>query len=134
MHERIFQGVGRSVPGLAPRAGPGSGHYSSASLAGQLAPELAASISRVVGVKQQRVGAGTWIGREQASEILNAPDILEPFASKRALFHANELCTRYHTPNCFTASLAEEGPFVQKPHLSPAFKSYNRVRSNQPLL
>ena len=41
-----------------------------------LAPELAASISRVAGVKQQGVRAGNWLGREQASELLNAPDPL----------------------------------------------------------
>ena len=39
-----------------------------------LAPELAAAIERVAGVKQQGVRAGNWLSREQASELLNAPD------------------------------------------------------------
>ncbi len=41
---------------------------------GLLAPELAAAVERVAGVKQQGVRAGNWLGREQASELLNAPD------------------------------------------------------------
>ena len=39
-----------------------------------LAPETAAAIERVAGVKQQGVRAGNWLSREQASELLNAPD------------------------------------------------------------
>ncbi len=43
---------------------------------GLLAPELAAAIERVAGVKQQGIRAGNWLSREQASELLNAPDPL----------------------------------------------------------
>ncbi len=39
-----------------------------------LAPELAAAVERVAGVKQQGVRAGNWLSKEQASELLNAPD------------------------------------------------------------
>ena len=41
---------------------------------GLLAPKLAATIERVAGVKQHGVRAGNWLSREQASELLNAPD------------------------------------------------------------
>ena len=41
---------------------------------GLLAPELAASVGRVTGVKQAGVRAGNWLGRDQASALLNAPD------------------------------------------------------------
>ncbi len=43
---------------------------------GLLAPEIAAAVGRVAGVKQQGVRAGNWLGREQASELLNAPSPL----------------------------------------------------------
>jgi integrase len=43
---------------------------------GLLAPELSAAVERVPGVKQQGVRAGNWLGREQASELLNAPSPL----------------------------------------------------------
>ncbi len=43
---------------------------------GLLAPDVAAAIERVAGVRQAGVRAGKWLGREQASELLNAPDPL----------------------------------------------------------
>jgi site-specific recombinase XerD len=39
-----------------------------------LAPDTAAAIERVPGVKQEGVRAGNWLLKEQASELLNAPD------------------------------------------------------------
>jgi site-specific recombinase XerD len=41
---------------------------------GLLAPDTAAVIERVAGVQQAGVRAGNWLGKEQASELLNAPD------------------------------------------------------------
>ena len=41
---------------------------------GLLAPEQAAAIERVAGVKQQGVRTGNWLSKEQASELLNAPN------------------------------------------------------------
>jgi site-specific recombinase XerD len=41
---------------------------------GLLAPELASAIERVAGVRQAGVRAGNWLSKEQASELLNAPD------------------------------------------------------------
>lgn len=41
---------------------------------GLLAPELAAGIARVKGAKRQGVRAGNWLTREQAQDLLNAPD------------------------------------------------------------
>ncbi len=43
---------------------------------GLLAPDTAAAIERVPGVKQEGIRAGNWLGKEQASELLNAPDPL----------------------------------------------------------
>jgi site-specific recombinase XerD len=39
-----------------------------------LAPDTAAAIERVPGVKQEGVRAGNWLLKEQASELLNAPN------------------------------------------------------------
>jgi len=39
-----------------------------------LPPELAAGIGRTRGIKQEGVRAGNWLLREQASDLLNAPD------------------------------------------------------------
>jgi integrase len=39
-----------------------------------LAPDTAAAIERVPGVKQEGVRAGNWLLKEQASELLKAPD------------------------------------------------------------
>jgi site-specific recombinase XerD len=41
---------------------------------GLLAADRAAAVERVPGVKQGGVRAGNWLSREQASELLNAPD------------------------------------------------------------
>lgn len=41
---------------------------------GLLAPELAAGIARVRGVKRAGVRVGNWLTREQAQALLNAPD------------------------------------------------------------
>ena len=41
---------------------------------GLLSPESAAGIGRTKGIKQQGVRAGNWLMREQASDLLNAPD------------------------------------------------------------
>jgi site-specific recombinase XerD len=43
---------------------------------GLVAPDTAAAIERVPGVKQQGIRAGNWLGKEQASELLNAPSPL----------------------------------------------------------
>src|SRR5262245_8446214 len=42
---------------------------------GLLAPELAAGILRVKGVKSRGVRAGNWLSLRQAQDLLNAPDI-----------------------------------------------------------
>jgi site-specific recombinase XerD len=39
-----------------------------------LAPDTAAAIERVPGVEQEAVRAGNWLLKEQASELLNAPN------------------------------------------------------------
>jgi integrase len=41
---------------------------------GLLSPELATGIGRTKGIKQEGVRAGNWLLREQASDLLNAPD------------------------------------------------------------
>jgi site-specific recombinase XerD len=41
---------------------------------GLLAPERAAAIARTRGVKHQGVRAGNWLTKEQAEQLLNAPD------------------------------------------------------------
>jgi hypothetical protein len=40
---------------------------------GMPAPDTAAAIERVPGIKQGGVRAGNWLGKEQASGLLNAP-------------------------------------------------------------
>src|SRR5260370_24975080 len=42
---------------------------------GLLAPELAAGITRVKGVKSTGVRVGTWLSVQQAQKLLNAPDV-----------------------------------------------------------
>ncbi len=42
---------------------------------GLLAPELAAGISRVKGVKSQGVRVGNWLSLRQAQALLSAPDV-----------------------------------------------------------
>lgn len=42
---------------------------------GLLAPDLASGIARVKGIKQQGVRTGNWLTREQAEQLINAPDI-----------------------------------------------------------
>ena len=39
-----------------------------------MAPELAAGIVRVKGAKQAGVRSGNWLTRDQAEDLLNAPD------------------------------------------------------------
>jgi site-specific recombinase XerD len=42
---------------------------------GLLAPELAAGIARIKGVKAKGVRVGNWLSIRQAQELLNAPDV-----------------------------------------------------------
>src|SRR5580704_8227959 len=42
---------------------------------GLLAPELAAGITRVKGVKSKGVRVGNWLSIQQAQKLLNAPDV-----------------------------------------------------------
>src|ERR1035438_8296024 len=42
---------------------------------GLLAPELAAGIARVKGVKSKGVRVGNWLSVQQAQKLLNAPDV-----------------------------------------------------------
>src|ERR1039457_2877412 len=42
---------------------------------GLLAPELAAGITRVKGVKSKGVRTGNWLSVQQAQKLLNAPDV-----------------------------------------------------------
>lgn len=41
---------------------------------GFLAPEAAAAIARVSGVSRHGARVGNWLTREQANDLLNAPD------------------------------------------------------------
>jgi site-specific recombinase XerD len=41
---------------------------------GLLDPDIASAIERTKGVKQEGVRAGNWLLKEQANELLNAPD------------------------------------------------------------
>jgi site-specific recombinase XerD len=42
---------------------------------GLLAPELAAGIARIKGVRSHRVRVGNWLSLRQAQALLNAPDV-----------------------------------------------------------
>lgn len=51
---------------------------------GMLAPEVAAAIGRVPGVARHGTRLGNWLTRDQANDLLNAPDPRTPSASATA--------------------------------------------------
>jgi hypothetical protein len=81
----FFEAVGRRVPGhlLERKLSPSTQKLGLSPLRklaremsenGLLDPGIASAIERTKGVKQEGVQAGNWLLKEQANELLNAPD------------------------------------------------------------
>jgi hypothetical protein len=94
-----------------------------------LAPDTAAAIERVPGVKQEGVRTGNWLLKEQASELLNAPPTPRPSRAIAtapcshcwlAAASAVRSCSRSRSTRSSSAKAAEAAPGPLWKRQSPA--------------